>query len=216
VRLFEQFDGQDCNRAFGVRRMTLDFGLATLDCHKGSGGGLTGGTATTETSTQSQTTADNGAATNLSGAKLGSNGTINVSTADPEIVDTAVNSAIGAVNNSLGTVNQAIAANNNIASIAITQGDITNEADVQEASNVNLAAIDTLNNIAGDYSQIVANAAPQTDAAESEILAGYTPISPETSLGTNQDSRLDKIVAYVTIAGGVVALYLFLKKEKVV
>ena len=63
-----------------------------------------------------------------------------------------------------------------------------------------------------ELAQITANAAPQTSAAQSEILAGYTPTDNGASILSGWWTN-EKIITFATLAGFAITAYVFLKSK---
>jgi hypothetical protein len=123
-----------------------------------------------------------------------------------------------AVNLSGATVHGAVtieSANAEEAEYAIQQANETAQATVESVGAENLATVSTLNNIAGDFAQITANAAPQSEAAQQEILAGSEPIAAEGT-GTVGETTPASTTLYnaVWILVGIGTLIYLIEKKK--
>jgi hypothetical protein len=120
---------------------------------KGGGGGLTGSSTTTEQAfNQEASTSGSGATVSAAGGNI--SGGVSIETSDPEVTE----AAIAGATNDVTTV----------ADLAATYG----QGQVQE----NLSALGLADNVESDLAAISANAAPQSTAAESELLSGTNPL----------------------------------------
>lgn len=155
---------------------------------------------------------------NVAGAALTANDHI----ANMAIASSAANTATltnagvldteAAIGGNLSVTNMALNANANLAQLAVANSQASENAisnfaaaGLYEANQVNQAGNQTIQNLAGQLGQITANASTQTPAAESEILAGDSPI--QTSSGIFSSSWANVAI----IAGVVITAVVFLR-----
>jgi hypothetical protein len=156
----------------------------------------------------------------------GSQGSVTINTLDAAVANNAIDAQAQTVNNALEANTAALAGAETVANNAITANAASTASFFQfgsetvnnalafagntigdiESSNAQLQAVNeqTIGSLSNQLGQITANAAPQTAAAQQEILSGTTPTGEAAQQGTDWTS--------VAIVGGLVlSFFVFIR-----
>lgn len=196
-------------------------GLARMAGMLACAGSLGSPESQSQSAENQQTTVQGATGATTVALGAGSQGQVTVNTLDASVANSAISAEATTANNALEANNAGLSAlltaesgtaNHFTDSVNALGAETLNFAGSTigaiETSNANLQAQNqqTISHLADNLSAITANAAPQTQAAQNELLAGTTPTGAAAAKGTDW-------ATVIGIVAGILALTAFLKSK---